>query len=194
MNNFSNDENIGTHQIDIKNVEEIMANYKPLVSKIARRYFLYGGELDDLMQEGMIGLYKAIKNFDLEKQASFKTFATLCITRQIQSAIRKANSKKNTTEIQMFEYLDSDFDIASNKENPEINLIDSQNYTNFLEKIKEDLSDKEWEILTIYLDGFSYEQIAEKLNITKKSVDNALVRIRSKLSHLVEKKAKMIKI
>lgn len=172
------------------NVEEIMISYKPLVTKIARRYFIYGGELDDLIQEGMIGLYKAINSFDETKQASFKTFANLCITRQIQSAIRNANSKKNTMFNEILDNSDGNFDVVSNKENPEENFILNQNYENILQNIKSLLSKRELEILNVYLEGFSYEQIAEKLGVEKKSVDNALVRIRTKLSHYLDDKSK----
>ncbi|MBQ8430683.1 MAG: sigma-70 family RNA polymerase sigma factor [Clostridia bacterium] len=76
-------------------VDEIFARYKPLVSKVARQFFLVGGDLDDLVQEGMIGLYKAIIGYEESKKASFKTFASLCILRNIQTAIKKANSHKN---------------------------------------------------------------------------------------------------
>ena len=164
-----------------KTVEEVMAEYKPLVAKIAHKYFLYGGEIDDLMQEGMIGLYKAINGYDDKKQASFKTFANLCITRQIQSAIRTANSKKNVMFLDILDNSDKNFDVASNKENPEKNLIESQNYELILNEINKNLSNKELQILNEYLEGYSYEQIAKKLNVERKSVDNALVRIRAKL-------------
>lgn len=170
-------------QFDIKGktVEEVMAEYKPLVAKIAHKYFLYGGEIDDLMQEGMIGLYKAIIGYDDKKQASFKTFANLCITRQIQSAIRTANSKKNVMFLDILDNSDKNFDVASNKENPEKNLIENQNYELILNEINKNLSNKELQILNEYLEGYSYEQIAKKLNLERKSVDNALVRIRAKL-------------
>jgi len=170
-----------------ENVEQIMAEYKPLVSKIARRYFLYGGELDDLMQEGMIGLYKAIKDFDDKKEASFKTFANLCITRQIQTAIRNANSKKNIMFLEILDNSDKNFDIATNRENPESKLIENQSYQNFVAEINQKLSKKELDILNAYLEGYSYDQIAKKLDIERKSVNNALVRIRTKLSHFLQK-------
>ena len=174
--------------IEEKNAEEIMIKYKPLVTKIARRYFVYGGDIDDLIQEGMIGLYKAIKSYDESKQASFKTFAGICITRQIQSVIRSANSKKNIVFLEIMDNSESNFDIATNKENPEENYITNQSYQNFWKDIKNILSKKELEILIVFLEGYSYDQIAEKLVIQKKSVDNALVRIRTKLSHILNDK------
>lgn len=187
MQNITN-ENMYQNDIENKNIEELMVSYKPLVSRIARRYFLYGGELDDLIQEGMIGLYKAIKSYDETKQASFKTFSTLCITRQIQSAIRSANSKKNIVLSEIIDKNLSDFDVATNKENPEINFIQNQNYENFVGEIKNKLSKKEMEIFDCYLEGSSYEQIAQKLNIERKSVDNALVRIRTKILQILTNK------
>lgn len=179
--------NLGTEKNE-KDVEELMISYKPLVTKIARRYFIYSGDIDDLIQEGMIGLYKAIKNFDESKQASFKTFATVCITRQIQSAIRNANSKKNSLFNEILDNSDGNFDVVSNKENPEINFISNQNYESILEGIKNLLSKKEMDILNEYLEGQSYDQIAKKFDIEKKSVDNALVRIRTKLSRYLDDK------
>ena len=168
-------------------VEEIMATYKPLVCKIARQYFLYGGEMDDLVQEGMIGLYKAITSYDENKQVGFKNFAALCITRQIQSAVRNANSKKNVLFLQIIENSNNNFDVASNKENPEAKYIETQSYIKILQDIKNSLSEKEFLIFMEYLEGYTYDKIAQKLCISKKSVDNALVRIRQKLSNLLEK-------
>ena len=170
-------------------VEEILRLYKPLVCKIARGYFLEGGEIDDLVQEGMIGLYKATKSFDKTKDASFKTFATLCITRQIQSAVRSANSKKNTFFLQLLD--DSQpklYDKPTNKENPESKIIAEQSYQQMQTDIQNLLSKKEYTILKVFLQGYSYEQIANLLGTTKKSVDNALARVRSKLSHLLSDK------
>lgn len=169
--------------------EEMMTAYKPLVCKIARRYYLEGGELDDLIQEGMIGLYKAIKNFDSGKDASFKTFATLCIKRQIQTAVRSANSQKNSAFLQALDDNDKMLgDIPSNRENPEQKIIAEQSYIQTQQSIQTALSKKEYTILNVFLQGYSYEQIAGFLNISKKSVDNALVRIRAKLSHLLSDK------
>ena len=175
-------------QYDIKNktIEQIMMDYKPLVSQIARRYFLYCGEIDDLMQEGMIGLYKAIRDYDPNKQTSFKTFANLCITRQIHSAIRTANSKKNIMFLDILDNSENNFDVATNVENPENKLIENQSYEKFWSEINSKLSAKELQILNEYLEGYSYEQIAQKLQIERKSVDNALVRIRAKLAYLLK--------
>ena len=168
-------------------VEKILTQYKPLVIKIARRYFLVCGDIDDLVQEGMIGLYKAIKSFDESKDASFKTFATICVTRQLQSLIRKEHSQKNLVFLDLFDssILDN-VDIATNRENPEQQIISSQNLEYIQSQIKELLSKFEYKILQKYLSGLSYTQIAEQEGISKKSVDNALSRLRGKLSHLLD--------
>src|SRR5574344_1293100 len=154
-------------------VEELLSLYKPLISTVARKYFLVGGEIDDLVQEGMIGLYKAIKNFDATREASFKTFATICINRQVQSLIRKSTNLKNKI---FFEMLDTDasesIDIPSNSENPEQNIISQQKFQYIYDEINKKLSEFEVSILQLYLDGLSYDEIATKLKIDKKSVDN----------------------
>lgn len=168
-------------------VEELLTKYKSLVLTIARRYFIVGGELDDLMQEGMIGLYKAINNFDENKNASFKTFATLCIKRQIQTAIRKANTNKNKVFCELFDNEQlAILEKPSNRENPEKNIISRENYNHLNQVINQTLSKMEKSVLREYLAGKSYEQIAQILQLQKKSVDNALNRIRQKLSHLLD--------
>ena len=168
-------------------VEKLLSKYKPLVIKIARRYFLLSGNIDDLVQEGTIGLYKAIKSFDASKDASFKTFATLCIKRQLQSLIRKEHSLKNSV---FYDILDSELlenlNLATNAENPEMVAISNQNMEYINSQIKLLLSKFEYEILQKYLSGKSYNQIAEEAGVSKKSVDNALHRLRSKLSHLLD--------
>lgn len=168
-----------------KHVDQILTEYKPLVASIARRYFLIGGELDDLVQEGMIGLFKAVESFDKTKDASFKTFATLCVTRQIQSAIRKATSEKNQVFLELFDEK-MEIDQPSNKENPETNFISQQKYNYINKEIAQKLSKLEQTVLREYLLGLSYDEIAKKLNLQKKSVDNALGRIRTKLFHLLD--------
>ena len=172
---------------DEKAVEDLLNLYKPLVSKIARRYSFVVGELDDLIQEGMIGLYQAIKGFDKNKDASFKTFANLCITRKLQSAIRKQNNNKNKVFLELFD-IDAfeNFDIASDKENPEKTAISRENFDYINQQINEKLSDYEKHILKLYLNGLSYDKIAFECNVSKKSVDNALSRLRSKLFYLLD--------
>ena len=167
-------------------VEKLLTQYKPLVIKIARRYFLVSGDIDDLVQEGMIALYKAINTFDESKEASFKTFATLCVTRQLQSLIRKENTQKNSM---LWDLIDNELvqrhDVATDIENPEAVAISNQNMEYIDNQIKLLLSKFEIQILKKYLKGESYNQIAQETKVSKKSVDNALARVRAKLSHLL---------
>ncbi len=168
----------------------LIENYKEVVLKISRHYFLIGGEMEDLVQEGMIGLYKAIKNYKVGNNTSFKTFASLCINRQIQTAITRANAKKNTTLSNALS-LASDIEDESEEsiylmsEDLPINkLIEKEDMANLLEKITKTLSKKESKVLALYLKGMTYTEIAKTLDITNKSVDNALSRIKQKLKFL----------
>ena len=168
-------------------VEELLKKYKNLVLKIARHYFIVGGDIDDLTQEGMIGLYKAINSYCEEREANFKTFATLCIKRQILSAIKKANAKKNQVFMHLFDNSSLVFlDVPTNRENPEFNYISKENYNIINKEIQNNLSKMELQVLKEYLAGENYVDIAKKLNVQKKSVDNALARIRQKLTHFLD--------
>ena len=168
-------------------VEQLLQKYKALVLKIARHYYIVGGDIDDLTQEGMIGLLRAIKCYDDSQEVAFITFAYTCVKRQIISAIKKANSKKNQVFLNLF---DNDclrfLDKPTDKENPEINFISKENYSYLNEIIFSKLSKMEIKVLREYLTGETYLQIANKLNMTKKSVDNALGRIRQKLSCVLD--------
>ena len=173
-------------RIDEENIDILLAKYKPLVIKIARQYFLVGGDIDDLVQEGMIGLFKATKSFDSQKNASFKTFATLCIKRQIQTAVKKLNALKNNVFNDLFDdKLLESIDTPSAKENPEEQAISKQKYQHIKNEIQNKLSEFEKQVLQKYLEGNSYDDISSDLNVAKKSIDNALSRIRSKLLHLL---------
>ena len=175
--------------------EEILfSKFKPMVSSVARSYFLLGAELDDLIQEGMIGLYKACQKFS-EKNASFKTFAYLCIKRQIQSAVKQANRQKNKI---LNSYVSIDAQggykegvgeealliIPSNKLSPDDEMIEKENYKEILEKIKRALTPLELKVLTLYLKGNSYQTISKMVGKNYKSVDNSLHRIKNKLEFL----------
>ena len=169
------------------NIEEMLEKYKPLVISLARRYFLTGAEIDDLIQEGMIGLYKAIISYDKSKNDSFTNFASMCIKRQIISAIKKNQRLKNS----FFKDLinEDDFyvnEIPSIDENPENKIIIKEDYSILKQEILSKLTSLEKKILREYLSGKSYDEIATNLSINKKSVDNALSRIRNKLNYLVK--------
>lgn len=168
-------------------MEILLTQYKPLVSKIARQYFAMGGEYDDLVQEGMIGLYKAIQNYDDNKDASFKTFASLCITRQMLSAIRKTKTIKGKMFAELLDdELISTLDTISDIENPEELAISKQKGEFINQEIQSSLSEFELKVLIKYCSGMSYDDIATECEVSKKSVDNALSRIRSKLLHLLD--------
>ncbi len=180
---------------DEKAENEILERYKGLVVKIARSYFILGGEMEDIVQEGMIGLYKAIKGYDKKKNASFKTFATMCIKHQIQSAIKVANAKKNSplsnsVSLQSFSENSDDEDFLPVslifQISPDEKVINKENYQNLLENIKKMLSDKEFQVLKYYLKGYTYKEISNILETSEKSIDNSLSRIKSKLKKLIE--------
>lgn len=141
--------------------------------------------MDDLVQEGMIGLYKAISTYSADKNASFKTFASICITRKIQTKIKKENTAKNRAFMQVLELTEQN-DIPNDKENPEYNLIKKQTYEQMQKCIEEHLSPFEKKVLNLYLAGKNYTSIANELETGVKSVDNALTRVRIKLSQFLD--------
>lgn len=171
---------------------ELFNRYKDLVIKICRGYFIVGGDLEDLVQEGMIGLYKAIKGYSGHKETSFKTFAIICIKHQIQTAIKRANTNKNkplssAVSFQSFsngkaseslDFLPIELVFDST---PAEKVIDKENYENLKKSIKESLSPLEYQVLNLYLQGYSYKEISQSLNISSKSIDNSLTRIKTKL-------------
>ncbi len=172
---------------------ELLEKYKDLVVKISRSYFIIGGELEDIVQEGMIGLYKAIKNYDSSKSASFKTFAIMCVKHQIQTAIKKANTKKNMTlsnsvSLQSFSEKNDEEDFLPMnlifQVSPDEKVISRENYKDLILKIKNILSKKEYEVLKFYLRGYSYKEIAKILGLNEKSIDNSLSRIKNKIKNL----------
>lgn len=175
----------------------IMEKYKSLVRKKARPLFLIGGDKDDLVQEGMIGLYKAICNYVPEKEASFKTFAELCISRYIYSAIKISNRMKNrplNTYISIYApafsvsndssesgfMIDQELEIA--ERNPEDIVISKESTVSVMEQLFKNLSKMETQVLNRYLDGMTYQEIAAEIDKSPKSVDNALQRIKMKLN------------
>lgn len=174
-------------------VNTLLKKYKSLVNQIARSYFLTGGDMEDIVQEGMIGLYKAIMHFKNTKSASFKTFASTCIKNQVQSAVRVASSEKNkvlSSAIPIIDQLNSDEEdekeiiFPSDLPSPDEKLIEKESLKEIMTKIKETLSSLELKVLSLYLKGYSYNEIAKISNLNKKSIDNALTRIKNKLSFL----------
>ncbi len=174
---------------DSKAELELFNRYRSAINKCSRGYFLVGGDVEDLIQEGMIGLYKAIKNYSPDKDASFATFASLCIRRQIQSAVRNASTQKNQVLSSALPITDEDEDdfgifALTSAQRPDEQLINKQTNQEIIAGLKKNLSPLEFEVLKYYLAGLSYEQISQKTNLSKKSVDNALSRIKNKLSSI----------
>lgn len=178
-------------------LEFILDKYKNLVSFKARLYFLAGADKEDIVQEGMIGLYKAVRDFNPEKQVNFRSFAELCITRQIITAIKTATRMKHqplNTYVSLNKPAfgeESDktmLDTITGSEglDPEKIYIDYEDYKNIENKIGEMLSRLEWQVLTLYLSGKSYHEIAAQLGRPEKSVDNALQRIKAKIETYVK--------
>lgn len=168
---------------------ELFSRYKDLVVKISRTFFIVGGDLEDLVQEGMIGLYKAIKSFSPTKDASFKTFATICIKHQIQSAIKKANTNKNKPLSSAVSFQDFNSENPNDflpvelilSASPDETIINKENFERLKTIIKNTLTQTELKVLVAYLQGYCYKEIAQNLSITEKAIDNALTRIKTKL-------------
>ena len=177
--------------------EYLLNKYKNFVRSRARSYFLIGADHEDIVQEGMIGLYKAIRDFKPEKLSSFRAFAELCITRQIITAIKTATRQKH---IPLNSYIslnrpiyDEESDrtlldiiIEGSTGNPEDMIINQENVGTIHQKMNEVLSGLEQEVLSAYLDGKSYQEIAELLDRPVKSIDNALQRVKRKLEKYLE--------
>ncbi|OPY59363.1 MAG: RNA polymerase sigma-H factor [Pelotomaculum sp. PtaU1.Bin065] len=180
-------------------LEFLINKYKNFVRAKARSYFLIGADREDIIQEGMIGLYKAIRDFRADKLSSFRAFAELCITRQIITAIKTATRQKH---IPLNSYVslnkpiydeDSDrtlLDIISGSKiaDPEELIVSKEEFDNIEEKMGEILSSLEWKVLMSYLEGKSYQEIAEDLKRHVKSIDNALQRVKRKLERYLEKR------
>jgi RNA polymerase sporulation-specific sigma factor len=182
-------------------IDYLLEKYKYLVRNKAKALFLIGGDKDDLIQEGMIGLYKAIRDYQSNKDNSFFNFADLCISRQIYSAIKASNRKKNiplNTYISLYtpvyrENSDSDdkenlVDIIHQKNlsNPEELVIDKENTSMIEYELVRRLSDLEKQVLDLYMQDLKYVQIAEVLNKEPKTIDNALTRIKTKLNQVLK--------
>lgn len=195
--NLSDEELVSLAKANDKQaIDYIFEKYKNFVRSKARPYFLIGADREDIVQEGMIGLYKAVRDFEPSRQTSFHAFADLCITRQIITAIKTATRQKhqplNTYVSLNRPIYDEDsertlIDIlsTSNNSNPESMMIHEENRVDIEQKMSELLSDFEWEVLTSYLQDKSYQEIAAELNRHVKSIDNALQRVKRKLDKYI---------
>ena len=183
---------------DERAVEAIMERYKNFVSKKAHAMYIAGGEMEDLIQEGMIGLYKAVTAYDKTKAASFMTFASLCINGQIMNAVKASNDKKNSP---LNRYVSLDEPVNGTDDNTDMKLVDTlagiyeqnpellyidKEYTGSLEqKALEALSPLERKVIKLLMSGKDYVKIAEELERTPKSIDNAIQRARTKIGKTI---------
>jgi RNA polymerase sporulation-specific sigma factor len=175
----------------------LINKYRNFVRAKARTYFLIGADREDIVQEGMIGLYKAIRDFNGEKLASFKAFAELCVTRQIITAIKTATRQKHIP-LNSYVSLDKpiydeesdrtllDIIVSSKAGDPQDVLINQERFLDMEEKMAQLLSELERQVLALYLDGRSYQEISEELKRHVKSIDNALQRVKRKLERYLE--------
>lgn len=178
---------------DQEAMEMLLNKYKEMVLRKAKSMYILGGDSDDLIQEGMLGLFKAVRDYDCGRDASFRTFAQLCVTRQLYTAVKASSRKKHlplNTAISLSrpmredgeeeeEFLDClEADASSN---PEVYLIGQEEMERLEEKIEKELSAFEKQVLELHLTGMGYVEIAHVLNRDEKSTDNALQRIRTKL-------------
>lgn len=159
--------------------EYLLDKYKPLVKRQAHTLYLIGGENDDLIQEGMIGLFKAIRAFRTDGEYSFYTFAELCITRQMYTAVQASKRKKHAP-LNGYISLDEDPQIFT-EQNPEDLMIDQEDLENKYDQIHRRLSDMEKLVLEFYLEGKTYVQIASVIGKNEKAVDNTIQRVKKKL-------------
>jgi len=181
--------------------DRIVRRYRGFVRLKASSYFLLGGESDDLIQEGLVGLYKAIRDFRTDRESSFRNFAELCITRQMITAVKTASRNKHAPLNQSISFAttpagsgdggDSTLEEilpGSRVEDPATKVISSEELGSLVECLTSVLSELESEVLSCYLDGRSYEEIAERLACDTKTVDNALQRVKRKVStHLASR-------
>ena len=174
-------------------MDYILNKYKPLVLRKANAMYLIGGDTEDLIQEGMIGLFKAIRDYREEKETSFFHFAELCINRQLYSAVEASNRKKHAPLNSYVSFYSQNGEEArplaetlptDDADNPEQLVIDQENVRLFLERARDSLSPMERMVLDESLAGLNYLQIAKKLGKSPKSIDNALSRIKAKIRQM----------
>lgn len=181
-------------------IDFIMNKYKNLVRSKAKSMYILGADGDDLIQEGMIGLFKAVRDFDSGRDASFSTFADLCISRQMYTAVQASRRQKHiplNTYISLYatangNYERSEDDMAlvniltlKSDQSPEELVIDKENVEQLEKTIDKELSSLEKQVLDLYITGMSYTQIAKVLGRDEKSTDNALQRIKTKLKKAI---------
>ena len=178
-------------------MDYLLEKYQPMVKKQAKAMYLLGGDSDDLIQEGMIGLFKAVRDYDSAQEASFGTFAQICVTRQLYSAIRASRRKKHLPLNSYISLYDNE-EISEEKEseliqiqniastnNPEDLVIHKESEDSFMNELEGNLSELERKVLYLHLLGTDYRTIAKLLGKSPKAVDNALQRIKTKAEELL---------
>ncbi len=178
----------------------IMDKYKNLVKSKAKSMYILGADNDDLIQEGMIGLFKAVRDYDSGRDASFSTFADLCVSRQMYTAVQASRRQKHiplNTYISLYGTAGTDHDgeeeelvnvlAARSLQSPEEVVIDKENVDRLEKTIEKELSSFEKQVLDLYMTGMGYQQIAKVLGRDDKSTDNALQRIKTKLKKVISK-------
>ncbi len=178
----------------------IMDKYKNLVKSKAKSMYILGADNDDLIQEGMIGLFKAVRDYDSGRDASFSTFADLCVSRQMYTAVQASRRQKHiplNTYISLYGTAGTDHDgeeeelvnvlAAHSLQSPEEVVIDKENVDRLEKTIEKELSGFEKQVLDLYMTGMGYQQIAKVLGKDDKSTDNALQRIKTKLKKVISK-------
>lgn len=180
-----------------KIIDYIMDKYKFLVKKKAKAMFLLGGENDDLIQEGMIGLFKAVQDYDENQEASFYSFADLCVSRQMYTAMEASKRQKHIPLNSYISLYDEGEDqplietIQSVKDrNPEEMFLDKEYLETIRSELEKSLSDLENRVFYLHMQGIDYQTIAKLLNKSSKSIDNALQRIKNKTEKIIEKSVK----
>lgn len=175
-------------------MDYLMEKYKNLVRKEANAMYLLGGDTDDLIQEGMIGLFKAVRDYKIESEASFYTFAKLCVSRQMYSAIEASKRKKHSplnSYVSLYEKNEDKVALIETMEpvtetNPEEILISQEYVSRLEEKLEESLSPLENKVLYLHMLGTDYKTIANLLDKSVKTIDNALQRIKAKTQRILE--------
>lgn len=191
-----NESVVKAKQGDMQSMDNILNYFKPKVVAICREYFLIGADFDDILQEGMIGLYKAILGYEQDKNENFSSFASLCIHRHVQNAVRRATSKKNQP---LNDYLSINIEGGVGDEENSIKILlkakdkgaeqislDREQNKLFYNKIKDELSGVQYQVLLMYLNGYAYNEIATKLDLNTKRVDNQIQQIKKKLKRLLK--------
>lgn len=191
------------HSGETEALDFLIHKYQRFVYAKAKSYFIVGADREDLIQEGMIGLYKAIRDYKKDKLKSFKSFAELCITRQIITAVKTATRQKHiplNSYVSLYKPVfngDTDktlLDVvtSSNELDPEEVIISQEEHNDIEVKISELLTDLEREVLLLYLEGQTYKEISGEFNRSVKAIDNALTRVKRKLEKLDSKEAAML--